>query len=435
MKIIDRRRIGPLLLLMSFAVIGSLTLMLAFSSFGGETSTARAQDSCIENPAIAALLGQLSCADATATAEAQGGNGGGGDAECVENPAIAALLGQTSCADLTATAVANMTATAEANAAATAQAQAALTATAEAIAAATAQAEADMTATAIANAAATAQARAERTATAQAQMTATASAKMTATAVAQATVTSGGVPPPQPKATATPVMAETVEVSGVEGATAVDPDAQVSLMAGNVTVKFPTLSRARSFQAMVSESSDCGDMAMACAMVTMYNAEGEMESDVRLISSAEIEVMLSATMVDELGGDLDGGAVAIQANALGGVMLQIMDEESGEWNSIPSSFMVNADGSVTVSGMTRGLGAVALNVYPDVVEKARMQVSMALGTPTATPIPPTATPTPVPPPPTGDIASAPFLMLLVMAVAAAMLALVGTKVIMARVRR
>ena len=453
MKIIDRRRIGPLLLLMSFAVIGSLTLMLAFSSFGGETRSAQAQDACIENPAVAALLGQLSCADATATAEAQGGNGGGGDQECVENPAVAALLGQTSCADLTATAVANMTATAasmtataEANAAATAQAEADLTATAEAIAQATAQAEADMTATAIANAAATAQARAERTATAQAQMTATASARMTATAVAQATVTSGGVPPPQPKATATPVMAETVEVSGVEGATTVDPDAQVSLMAGNVTVKFPTLSRARSFQAMVSESGDCGDMAMACAMVTIYDAEGEMESDVRLISSAEIEVMLDADMVSELGGALDGGAVALQANALGGIMLQLLDEESGEWHSIPSQFMVNADGSATVSGMTRGLGNVALNVYPDVVEQARMQLSAALGTPTATPIPPTATaapptatpvpptPTPVPPPPTGD-ESVPFLMLLVMAVAASMLALVGTKVIMARVRR
>ena len=262
-------------------------------------------------------------------------------------------------------------------------------------------------------------------------------------------MTSGGVPPPAPRATATPVMAEKVGVTAVEGATTVEPDAQVELMAGNVTVKFPTLSRARTFQAMLSESSDCGDMAMACAMVSIYNAEGEMESDVRLISSAEIEVMLDAAMVSELGGDLDGGAVAIQANALGGIMLQLMDDDSGEWNSIPSSFMVNSDGSVTVSGMTRRFSHIALNVYPDVVEQARMQVSAALGTPTATPTPPTATPapptatpvpptpippTPVPPPPTGD-ASVPFLMLLVMAVAASMLALVGTKVIMARVRR
>ena len=150
-----------------------------------------------------------------------------------------------------------------------------------------------------------------------------------------------------------------------------------------------------------------------------------------------------------LGGDLDGAAVAIQASAMGGIMLQLMDDESGEWNSIPSTFMVNSDGSATVTGMTRRFSHIALMVYDDVVEQARMQVSMALGTPTATPVPPTATPapptatpvpptpTPMPPPPppdTGDPA-VPFLMLLAMAVGASMLALVGTKVIMARARR
>ena len=452
MKIIDRKRIGPLLLLMSFAVIGSLALMLALSSFTGETPTAQAQE-CLPGP-LAALAGQLSCEDATATAEA-GGNGGGGEVQCLDDP-LAALAGQDSCADLTATAVANMTATAEANAQATAMAVAG-TATAVANMTATAEAiEADMTATAIAEAAATAQAQADMTATAEARAmqtatarTATAQARMTATAAAQATVTSGGAPPPAPRATATPVMVEKVDVTAVEGATTVEPDAQVVLMAGNVTVKFPTLSRSRTFQAMLSESGDCGDMAMACAMLSIYNAEGEMESDVRLISSAEIDVMLDAATVDELGGDLDGGAVAIQANALGGIMLQLLDDDSGEWNTIPSEFTVNSDGSVSVNGMTRRFSHIALNVYPDVVEQARMQVSAALGTPTATPIPPTATPapptatpvpptpippTPVPPPPTGDEA-APFLMLLAMAVAASMLALVGTKFIVARVRR
>ena len=331
-------------------------------------------------------------------------------------------------------AAANMTATAEANAQATAT-SAALTATAFANAAATAQAIADATA------------EANMTATAiAARGTATAAARLTATAVAEATAVSGGSPPPQPKASATPVHIEKADVMAVEGATTVEPDMQVVLMAGNVTVKFPTLSRARTYQAMVSESTDCGDMALACAMVSIYNAEGEMESDVRLISSAEIEVTLDAAAVDALGGDLDGAAVAIQANALGGIMIQLMDDESGEWNSIPSDFMVNSDGSVTVSGMTRRFSHVALMVYDDVVEQARMQVSAALGTPTATPVPPTATPapptatpvpptpTPVPPPPTGDEA-VPFLMLLAMAVAASMLALVGTKVIMARIRR
>ena len=432
MKIIDRKRIGPLLLLLSFAVIGSLTMMLAFSSFGGGTNTAMAQQQCLDG-ALGEALGLPSCADLTATAEAQEGNGNGGP-DCLDG-ALGEALGLPSCMGLTATAEANMAATA-----------AALTATAEANMTATAAA---LTVTAIANAEATARANADATATAEAaraRMTATAAARLTATAEAAATAAAGGSPPPQPKASATPVHIEKADVMAVEGATTIDPDMQVELMAGNVTVKFPTLSRSRTYQAMLSESDDCGDMAAACAMVSIYNAEGEMESDVRLISSAEIEVTLDAAAVDALGGDLDGAAVAIQANAMGGIMIQLMDDESGEWNSIPSDFMVNSDGSVTVTGMTRRFSHVALMIYDDVVEQARMQVSMALGTPTATPVPPTATPapptatpvpptpTPVPPPPTGD-ESVPFLMLLAMALAASMLALVGTKVIMARVRR
>lgn len=444
MKIIDRKRIGPLLLLLSFAVIGSLTVMLALSSFGGGTSTASAQGTqCAPSELLADLTGLPLCADLTATAQAggNGGNGGSGQ-ECAPSELLADLTGLPSCSGLTATAVANMTATAQANAAATAQAIADMTATAEANAAA-------MTATAVANAAATAQAQADATATAQARRTATAAARATRTAIAAATAAAGGAPPPAPRATATPVHIEKVDVMAVEGATTVEPDMAVSLMAGNVTVKLPTLSRARTYQAMLSESDECGNMAAACAAVSIYNADGEMESDVRLISAADIEVMLDAAAVDALGGGLDGAAVAIQASALGGIMIQLMDDDSGEWNSIPTTFMVNSDGSATASGMTRRFSHIALMVYDDAVEQARMQFSMALGTPTATPVPPTATPappvptaTPVPPtptpmpapPPTGD-SSVPFLMLLAMAVAASMAALVGTKVIMARVRR
>ncbi|MCY4654494.1 MAG: hypothetical protein OXC95_15180, partial [Dehalococcoidia bacterium] len=82
MKIIDRKRIGPLLLLLSFAVIGSLTVMLALSSFGGGTSTASAQGTqCAPSELLADLTGLPLCADLTATAQAggNGGNGGGGD--------------------------------------------------------------------------------------------------------------------------------------------------------------------------------------------------------------------------------------------------------------------------------------------------------------------------------------------------------------------
>ena len=128
MKIIDRKHIGPLLLLMSFAVIGSMAMMLAFSSFGGGTTMASAQQpSCLDG-ALGEALGIPSCADLTATAEAQGGNGGG-DATCLDG-GLGEALGLPSCMGLTATAEANMTATAQANAANTAQAQANMTATA-----------------------------------------------------------------------------------------------------------------------------------------------------------------------------------------------------------------------------------------------------------------------------------------------------------------
>ena len=412
MKIIlDRKRIAPLLLMVSLAVVGSVMLLMAVTSEG----TVSAQDQqCV--PADHPFAGVIPvCPDETPAPE----NGG----QCVpaDNPfaGVIPVCTPTPDAAATAQAIADMTATAEADAAATAQAMAA-----------------NMTATAVAEANATAQARADATATARAKIT------------PSPTPAPDAPPPPPtatPRASATPVHIEMAAVTAVEGATTVEPDMAVSLMAGNGTVKLPRLSRARTYQAMLSESDECGSMAAACAMVSIYNAEGEMESDVRLISSAEIEVTLDAATVDALGGDLDGAAVAIQASALGGIMLQLMDDESGTWNSIPSTFVVNSDGSATVSGMTRRFSHIALMVYDDVVEQARMQVSMALGTPTATPVPPTATPapptaTPEPTPEpemlpdTGD-SSVPFLLLLAMAIFASMAALVGPKVIMARVRR
>ncbi len=453
MGIIDRKRVGPLLLMVSLAVVGSMIMLLMATTTFEETVSAQGVD-------CDGILGSLlpECQDdgdddpMPASTPDDGGNGG--SSGCVgDDTPVSSLPGATLCSSLTATAQA-LTATAEANASATAEALTAtaeaLTATAEALTAtAEANAAAALTATAVAQAAATAQVNADATATARARdvrRTAVAAAQETATAEAQAIIAAGGAPPPAPKASPTPVMTEMAEVTAAEGATTIEPDMSAELMAGNVTVKFPTLSRARTYQAMVSESSDCGGMAEACAMVSIYNAEGEMESDVRLISAAEIVVTLDADTVSAMGDGLNGAAVAIQANALGGVMLQLMDDESGEWNSIPSEFMVNDDGSVTVSAMTRRLGHVALNVHSDVVADARMQLSMALGTPTATPVPPTATPapptatpvpptpTPIPPPDTGDT-SMPFLMLLAMAIVASMAALVGAKVITARVRR
>ena len=387
MKIIDRKRAAPLLLMLSLAVIGSMLLMMAVTTSGDEAVSA--QDCIPADSPLASLPGANVCPEDTPTPTAD---------DCIppDSP-LASLPGANVCPTQTPVPTATT----------------------------------------------------EPTPVPTNTPIPTRTPRPTRTPAPTSTPDPDAPPTATPKATGTPVMVEKVDVTAVEGATTVEPDAQVVLTAGNVTVKFPSLSRARTYQAMLSESDECGNMAAACATLSIYNAEGEMESDVRLISSAEIEVMLDAAAVDAIGGDLPGAAVAVQASALGGIMLQLMDDDSGEWNSIPSTFMVNSDGSAMVTGMTRRFSHIALMVYDDVVEQARMQVSMALGTPTATPVPPTATPapptaTPVPPTPTpeptpvppdtGD-PSVPFLMLLAMAVAASMAALVGTKVIMARVRR
>ena len=458
MKMIDRKRIGATLLVVSLAFVGSLMLLMALAS---EESVSAQSQACVpaDSP-FASLPGAVICGDdeePTSTPTET-------PVDCVPSSSpFSSLPGAVICDHLTATAQAILTRTAQANAAATAAAmtataasvqataaavqatQTAVAAEATAMAAQTALAQAQQTAVAQQ----TAQAIADKTATAVAKKTAQAVARKTATAVAQATLTAGGAPPPMPKPSATPVNVMKVDVtSPVEGATTIEPDMSATLMAGNVTVKIPTLSRDRTYQAMLSESDDCGDMAMACAMISIYDAEGNMESDVRLISSAEIEVMLSADAISELGAGLDGGAVATQADAMGAISVQLMDADGEEWNAIPSSFMLNGDGSATVMAMTRRFSAIALTVDADIVGQARMQLSMALGTPTATPIPtatpvppptatpvpPTATPVPPPPPDTGD-PSMPFLLLLAMAVGASALALIGAKLITARIRR
>ncbi len=191
-----------------------------------------------------------------------------------------------------------------------------------------------------------------------------------------------------------------MDVTPVEGATTIQPDAQTELSAGNVSVMFPVTSRARTYQAMVSESDDCGGDALTCVMTSIYNAEGESESDARLISPAKIAITLSAERVEALGG----AAVSLQTYALRGVRLQVADGANSDWNSIPFEFDLNSDGSATVSAMTRRFSALtALNVDADVVDQATLLLSMALGTPTAAPIPtvtlePTVTPEPEPAP-------------------------------------
>ena len=210
--------------------------------------------------------------------------------------------------------------------------------------------------------------------------------------------------------TPTPVRVEKVDeddVEKVDGATVVQPDERTELSAGGITVKLPITSRARTYQ-IALESSDCGGSeSMAGAAVFMYSAEGERESDPRLISPAEVIGALSPEQVYALGGV----AVILQTHAMGGLTLGFRDAADPRWNGVPFELRFGEDG-VTASVQTRRLSdCIALRIDPDILAQARLRLSGATPTFTPTPTPeplPSRTPQPAPepvqaqPPSTGD---------------------------------
>ena len=186
----------------------------------------------------------------------------------------------------------------------------------------------------------------------------------------------------------------------------------------------------------MEESGDCGAGALACVSVSSYDAGAEPEPDTRFIFPVDINVLLDSAMVNGLGG----APVALQAYVMDAILLQIRDQIGGEWNRIPYEIEFENDGSVMVSTAVRRLGDVALTVNAELLERARLQMSAALGTPTATPIPtatPTATPEPTPVPipahlPDTGGSTAPFGMILALAAAAALITTMGLRALAGR---
>ena len=243
-----------------------------------------------------------------------------------------------------------------------------------------------------------------------------------------------------PPAPATPVAIEKVDATAVEGATVVEPDmsATVSSADGMATVMLPNTSRARTYQVMVvTDAANCegADGALkACAMVKVFDAEGNLESDVELIRRATVVITLSSSMVDDLGGL----PVVFQANALGAFSVQQMSA-AGTWSDRGFSMGLSEDGGVmvTVTGL-RSLGSVALTVDEDILQTAMYQVAGITPTPVVPPTPePTATPEPEPTAvpadtaPVGD-ATAPVGLLIVLALTGALMVYTGTRVMRGR---
>ena len=208
--------------------------------------------------------------------------------------------------------------------------------------------------------------------------------------------------------TPTPVRIEKVDEDDVEkvgGATVVHPDERAELSAGGITVKLPLTSRGRTYQ-IALESSECGGSeAMAGAAVFMYSAEGERESDPRLISPAEVIGALSPEQVNALGGI----GVILQTHAMGGLTLGFRDAADPRWNGVPFELRFGEDGGVTVSAQVRRLSdCIALRIDPGILDQARLRLSSDLPAPTPTPAPiPSRTPRPTPAPPEAALAQPP----------------------------
>ena len=252
------------------------------------------------------------------------------------------------------------------------------------------------------------------------------------------TIQTDETPSPTARPTATGVALEFVEHDPVEGSDVIQPDTRAVLQSGYVTVIFPPVSRARTFQASLSESSVNAD---ACHALTIYTAEGEMERDARLIYPARIVARLDSDMIDALGGP----AEIFQAYALGGIMIQVNDATGSGWNALISEFDILEDGSFEITAKVRAIQpipyCIRLNVDADALALASAQINGS-PTPTATPKPtpiPTVAPTPTPVPAaipnTGDIDMTLLSLLLIVAANIIALSLFITRLLARRAGR
>ena len=258
-------------------------------------------------------------------------------------------------------------------------------------------------------------------------------------------------PTPIPQVPSTPVVIEIVsDVTMAEGATVVQPDASsvISSSDGMATVMLPNTSRARTYQVMISsDAAGCsgGDLAgaqQACATITAYDAEGNMESGVMLIRRATVVMTLDAAGVEDLGGL----PVVFQANALGAFSVYQRDDADDSWGMRRFTMGLTDDGGITVTVTSlRALGSLALAVDEDILQTAMYQVAGITPTPvptavvvapvdTATPVPtavPTPEPTAVPPeeekPPVGDT-TLPVGLLVVLTLTGALMVYTGSRV-------
>ena len=181
----------------------------------------------------------------------------------------------------------------------------------------------------------------------------------------------------------------------------VHPDAprQIELAQQGVLVTFPAASRGRTFQVRVDTASDrcsgtnrLGGTVLKCVSVDLFDIEGNPENDIRLIRLARMMIRLDSTTIRELGGP----AAALQARALGAFGLFVRHDHDRPWSKRGFEFEISqASGATFAVDGIRHFSTWSLTVDDELLTVASAQVMAGHPSPTAIALQ-GVTPTPIP---------------------------------------
>ena len=264
-------------------------------------------------------------------------------------------------------------------------------------------------------------------------------------------------PTPTPAPTPTPVPITVVPDEDVvpvptvaaapQSVHLIDPtkSSEVTSSDGAVNLRFPRESRDRTYQVKVDRSpSGCAGgvdplagIQVACFSVDIYTAEGDLETNVRLIRPASGEIRMAPDQVDDLGGL----TVLYQAYVLGGVSVLKRDGAADTWSPVRFELEITGDGGARIRiPSIRTFSSFALTIDETILAQAGGQVA-ALATampsptaavgPTATPTGMDLSPTPLPGVDVGDATAPPGLLLALLA-AGLVLTIAGTRAVRGR---
>ena len=227
----------------------------------------------------------------------------------------------------------------------------------------------------------------------------------------------------------------------------IDPtkSSEVTSSDGAVNLRFPRESRDRTYQVKVDRSpAGCAGgvdplagMQVACFSVDIYTAEGDLETNVRLIRPASGEIRMTPDQVDDLGGL----TVLYQAYVLGGVSVLKRDGAADTWSPVRFELEITGDGGARIRiPSIRTFSSFALTIDETILAQAGGQVAAlatAMPSPTAaarstaTPTGVDLSPTPLPGVDVGDATAPPGLLLALLA-AGLVLTIAGTRAVRGR---